>query len=89
MSHADTSRISTLRVLNGGGDSSIQWDRDRVAVGDPEAVAAVAEAERVFARARATGSLAFRVKRGSPAQRVETFDPTAHEVLVIPAMVGG
>jgi hypothetical protein len=89
MSHADTSRISTLRVLNGGGDASIQWDRDRVAAGDPEALAAVAEAERVFAQARAAGALAFRVKRGAPAERADTFDATAPEVLVIPAMVGG
>ena len=82
-------RMSILRVLNGRGDTSIQWDRDRLAANDPEAVAAVAEAERIFARARASGALAFRVRPGVPAERIEEFDPSAQEVLVIPAMVGG
>jgi len=82
-------RVSILRVLNGRGDTSIQWDRDRLAANDPDAVAAVAEAERIFARARAGGAMAFRVRPGAPAERIDEFDATAQEVLVIPAMVGG
>jgi len=82
-------RVSILRVLNGRGDTSIQWDRDRLAANDPEAIAAVAEAERIFARARASGALAFRVRPGAPAERIDEFDASAHEMLVIPAMVGG
>jgi hypothetical protein len=87
MSH--TPSLSILRVLNGRGDTSVQWDRDGVAAGDPEALAAVAEAERIFAHARANGAVAFRFRPGQPAERVDTFDPQAAEVLVIPAMVGG
>jgi hypothetical protein len=81
--------ISTLRVLNGRGDTSIRWDRERVAAHDPEALAAVAEAERIFARARGSGAVAFKVARGKPAERIEQFDPEADEVLLVPPMVGG
>jgi hypothetical protein len=84
-----TDHISTLRVLNGRGDTSIHWDRERVADGDPEALAAVAEAERIFARARSTGAVAFKVAPGRPAERIDRFDPEADEVLVVPPMVGG
>jgi len=81
--------MSTLRILNGRGDTSVQWDRDGVAAGDPEALAAVAEAQRIFAQARAGGAVAFRFRAGKPAERLDTFDPTASEGLIIPAMVGG
>ena len=81
--------MSILRVLNGSGDTSVQWDPDLVAAADPEALAAVAEAERIFQRARSSGALAFTLTPGRPAERVTEFDPNATEVLVIPAMVGG
>jgi hypothetical protein len=81
--------MSVLRVLNGSGDTSIRWDPERVAVADPEALAAVAEAERIFKKARSSGALAFTVSPGRPAERINEFDPNASEVLVIPAMVGG
>ena len=60
-----------------------------MALGDPEAQAAVREAERIFAKAKASGAQAFRLLPGEPAQRLEAFDPTAESTLVIPAMVGG
>jgi len=81
--------MSTLRVLNSSGDRSIQWDPEQFAVGDPEAIQAVAEAERIFAEARARGAQAFRVTPGEPAQRLAQFDPQAEEIIVIPPMVGG
>ena len=81
--------ISVLRILNGSGDTSISWDQDQLAEADPEAAAAVAEAERLFARARAGGAVAFRIEADKPATRIDEFDPRATEILVIPAMVGG
>ena len=80
---------SVIRVLDATGDTSVQWDRERLASGDPEALAAVAEAERLFAEARAKGAQAFRVGADEPPQRLERFDPQAKETLVIPPMVGG
>jgi len=80
--------MSVLRILNGSGDTSVSWDPEQVGT-DPEASAAVAEAERLFARARAAGAVAFRISADRPATRLDTFDPEAEEILVIPAMVGG
>jgi hypothetical protein len=81
--------LSVLRILNGSGDTSVTWDPERLAAADPEAEAAVHEAERLFAQARAGGAVAFRVAPNEPATRIDTFDPTAKETLIIPAMVGG
>ncbi len=80
---------SVLRILDASGDTAVHWNRERVAAGDPEAMAAVWEAERIFAAARARGAQGFRVRPGEPAERLEQFDPQAKEILVIPPMVGG
>jgi hypothetical protein len=82
-------RMAVLRILNGGGDTSISWDPDRLAASDPEAEAAVQEAERLFAQARANGAVAFRINADQPATRLNDFDRTAEEILIVPAMVGG
>jgi hypothetical protein len=84
-----TSTLSVLRILDGSGDTHVSWDRDGVAAGDPEALAAVREAERIFEKARAGGAQAFQILPQGPARRLDRFDPDAAEVLVIPAMVGG
>jgi hypothetical protein len=83
------SNVSVLRILDGSGDTHVSWDRDGVAAGDPEAMAAVREAERIFEKARAGGAAAFQIMPHGPARRLDRFDPEAKEVLVIPAMVGG
>src|ERR1051326_7002562 len=83
-------RMASLSILNASGDSTIRWDERAFAAGDPEAQAAVTEAERLFAEARAAGGEAFRLQAGSLAHRVATLDPTAgDDVLVVPRMVGG
>ena len=82
--------MGSLSILNANGDTTIRWDERALAAGDPEALAAVTEAERLFAEARAAGGEAFRVQAGSLAQRVTTLEPTAgDEILVVPRMVGG
>jgi hypothetical protein len=58
-------------------------------VDDPEAVAAVREAERIFAEQRARGATAVRVAPGKPAERIEKFDPQAEQIMMIPRVVGG
>ena len=80
---------STLRVLNGRVTSTVHWDREGLAAKDPEALAAVEEAERIYNAARARGAQAFRVAPGQVAQRLREFDPSATEIVVIPQMVGG
>ena len=82
--------MPSLRILNASGDTSITWDTEAYAAGDPEALAAVAEAERLFAAGRAAGGEAFVVKEGAPARRLTRLEPSMKEdVVLIPPMVGG
>jgi hypothetical protein len=82
--------MGCLSILNASGDTTIRWDERAFATGDPDALAAVAEAERLFEEARAAGGVAFRVEAGRLAQRVSTLEPgSADEVLIVPRMVGG
>ena len=82
-------RLAVLRILNGSGDTSVSWDPQGLAHADPEAKAAVKEAERLFAKARSQGAVAFRMNGDEPATKLTEFDPNAQEILVVPAMVGG
>ena len=81
--------MGMLRVLSRNGDDKVAWDATAVAVGDPEAVAAVQEAERIFAEQRARGATAVRVTPGKPAERIDTFDPEAQEIVMVPRVIGG
>lgn len=82
--------MASLSVLNASGDTRVTWDGHAFAVGDPEAQAAVDEAQRLFAEARAAGGEAFKVRAGELAQRVATLEPVSDDdVVIVPRMVGG
>ncbi len=81
--------MAVLRILSRLGDSRLEWDADAVAQGDAEAMAAVQEAERIFATERSRGSVAFRIFHGRPAQRMDSFDPAADDVVIVPRVAGG
>ncbi len=81
--------MGMLRVMSRRGDDRVTWDVDKVLAGDPEATAAVREAERIFAQERARGATAFRVDPGKPTQRIDQFDKTAEQILLVPRVVGG
>ncbi len=78
-----------LRVMSRRGDDRVTWDEQKVLAGDAEATAAVREAERIFAQERAKGATAFRIDPGKPAQRIEEFDRTAEQIVLVPRVVGG
>ena len=78
-----------LRIMSRRGDDRITWDQQKLQVGDLEATAAVREAERIFAQERAKGATAFRIDPGKPAQRIDTFDETAEQIVLVPRVVGG
>jgi hypothetical protein len=78
-----------LRVMSRRGDDRVTWDEQKVLAGDPEATAAVREAERIFAQERAKGATAFRIDPGKPSQRIEEFDRTAEQIVLVPRVVGG
>ena len=81
--------VGMLRVMSRRGDDRVTWDEQKVLAGDPEAIAAIKEAERIFAQERAKGATAFRVDPGKPAERIEQFDRTAEQIIMVPRVVGG
>lgn len=81
--------MPTLRVLNAGGDRQVRWDVDQLMRGDPEAKAAVREAELIFQRERARGAVALSVQPGAPAERLEAFDAQVEDTILVPPMAGG
>src|SRR5436305_13049076 len=81
--------VGMLRVMSGRGDDRVTWDEQKVLAGDPEASAAIREAERIFEQERAKGATAFRIDPGKPAQRIEEFYRTAEQIVLVPRVVGG
>lgn len=81
--------MAVMRILSARGDTVVEWDSEKVETGDPEAQAAIREAERVFAEQRARGATAFKVEQGRPAVRIDEFDPKADQVVVVPRVAGG
>ena len=78
-----------LRVMSRRLDDSLTWDQLKLHAGNPEEMAAVREAEGIFAQERAKGATAFRVEAGKPVQRLEHFDATAEQIVMVPRVVGG
>jgi hypothetical protein len=81
--------MARLRILSARGDTVVEWDGQGVVVGDPEALAAVREAERIFGEQRARGATAFKVAPGRTAERIDQFDPRADQIIVVPRVAGG
>ena len=81
--------VGMIRVMSRRGDDRLTWDEKKMQAGDSEAIAAVREAERIFAQERAKGATAFRVETGKPVQRLEQFDATAEQIVMVPRVVGG
>ena len=81
--------MAIMRVLSKEGDARYSWDVADLGRGDVEAMAAVREAERIFGEQRARGATAFRVTPGRPAERLDSFDPQAEHVVLVPRVAGG
>jgi hypothetical protein len=81
--------MGQLRIMSQHGDTTVAWDTTKAASGDPEAVAAVEAAERIFAEARAQGSTAFLVDAGVAPKVIERFDPALDQIVVVPRIAGG
>lgn len=81
--------MSMLRVMSRRGDERVLWDQQKATSGDAEAIAAVREAERIFQEERSRGATAFKVEPGKPAERIEQFDRTAEQIVMVPRVVGG
>ncbi|HLZ24245.1 MAG TPA: hypothetical protein VKQ30_19200 [Ktedonobacterales bacterium] len=81
--------MGMLRVMSRRGDERVAWDVTKAELGDQVAIAAVREAERIFAQQRANGATAFKVETGQAPTRIEQFDGTAEQILLVPRIVGG
>ena len=81
--------MSMLRVMSRRGDERVVWDHQKAETGDAEDAAAVREAERIFQVERARGATAFKVESGKPVERIEQFDRTAEQIVMVPRVVGG
>jgi hypothetical protein len=81
--------MGVLRVLTGEGDSCVTWDPAAAEAGKPEALAAVREAERIFAAHQELGGSWYWLMRGQPARRLPRFDPLAEEVIGVRMVTSG
>jgi len=81
--------VGMLRVMSRRGDDRLTWDDQKIQAGDPEAMAAIHEAERIFAQEKARGATAFRVEGGKTVERLDKFDATAEQIVMVPRVVGG
>jgi len=81
--------MAKMRILSSLGDTVVEWNTEKAIV-DPEAAKAVKEAERIFREARQRGATAFRVDSPEkPAERIDKFDKTAEQIIVVPRVAGG
>ena len=80
--------MGMLRIMSRKGDERIVWD-NKASTNDLEALAAIREAERIFNEERARGATAFKVDSGKLVERIETFDHTAEQIVMVPRVVGG
>lgn len=81
--------MAKLRVLSARGDTVVEWDERRLEIGDPDALAAIHEAERIFEEQRARGATAFKVAPDRHAERIDEFDRTAEQIIMVPRVAGG
>ncbi len=81
--------MGLLRVISKRGDDRVQWNEQDAQAGNAEALAAIREAERIFAEERASGATAYRVEVSKPAERIEQFDPQAEQIILVPKVAGG
>lgn len=82
-------RMDMRRRVARQGAARAPGDLPTAAGGDPEAVAAVREAQRLVAAARAWGAAASRSEADRSSERLERFDQAAAPIVVLPRVVGG
>ena len=81
--------MGMLRVMSRRGDDRVLWDLEQAELGELDAVAAVEEAERIFAAERERGATAFKVEAGKSPVRIDVFDKTSEQIVMVPRVVGG
>ena len=82
--------MNKLQVMGRDGHRELGWEMEKVEAEDPEALAVIAEAERIVEEALARGQAVLVVEApDQPAKRVERFDQTAPQTVIVPRLAGG
>lgn len=82
--------MAQLRVLGSKGHETAVWDRDKVQEGDPEAIAAVEEAESIVKEHADRGAAIFARFPGTEEHvQIGAFDPEADDIIVTLPIQGG
>lgn len=75
-------RGHVMKIMDPTGHTTTAWD--------PAVPAEVTAARAQFELMTGKGYRAFRVgRRGQPAERMETFDPSAEQMILMPQLSGG
>jgi hypothetical protein len=67
----------------------VQWNEQDAQASESLALAAIREAERIFAEEHARGATALRVEASKPTERIEQFDLQAEQIVLVPRVIGG
>jgi transcription elongation GreA/GreB family factor len=81
--------MGVLQVISRRGDDRVTWESTKLEVDDPEVLAAVREAERIFQEQKGRGATAFKVEKGHVPVRIDQFDVEAEQIVLVPRVVGG
>jgi hypothetical protein len=74
--------MSMMQVLDSSGHTSVEWN--------PENAEEVAVARATFEQMREKGYRAFRVRpSGQQGERLDSFDPAAEQMILVPQLRGG
>lgn len=74
--------MSEMQVMDPTGHTTVKWD--------PKSPDEVEVAKAVFKKMRKKGYSAFRTKlTGGKGERMDEFDPSAKNLILIPQLVGG
>lgn len=73
--------MAQLQILDHTGHTTVTWDSELV--DEVNAIGA-----KVFAEQKAQGKLMYKVD-GQEREQLHSFDPSAQEIVAVPAPVGG
>jgi hypothetical protein len=82
--------MNKLQILGRDGHRELVWEMEKVEAEEPEALAVIAEAEQIVAAALARGQAVLVVEApDQPAKRIERFDQSAPQTVIVPRLAGG
>lgn len=85
-------RRHIIRRMCDRGDAVTAWETGADTDTDPEALAAIAEAERIFREALVRGDVPFKIDGDKGAVKLDRWDEQAKEadeIVIAPRLMGG